>query len=172
MRPFNFLLFGIMATVLALPGIVRADEVRKRIQYGWSAFEGAGYWAVFDDDEVVYFGYSGGAKPELPAWRWTDADHREGEAHYHVPGAYARAVAVAQAARKDPKLKPPPAHEPNCLDAGYDYFWLIPDSKKPTLEVDGCYDSGTKRERSFYQRVQQLQAALDDALSFKPSPSE
>ncbi|MBT8457311.1 MAG: hypothetical protein KJO15_14540 [Alphaproteobacteria bacterium] len=160
----------ILAFVMMIPpiGDARADDAR--IGWGWGAtIEGFGYWSVYPDDTMQYFGAIAGAEHEMKGWQWTDEDLQEGRALFRSPGVWDRALAVAETARADPVLNNPPDYEPQCLDAGIDDFWLDLDAAKPTFSIDGClwvYPK-TFKQRRYAKRATKLIEDLSAALQTK-----
>ena len=108
-----------------------------------------------------------GEAPDTPGWVPAEDYYSGGQVRFHVTGAYARALAVAAEARDDPAFARTSRFKTDCFDAGTKQYWLEPNEKRPTVEVDGCIrhsDRATHADRAFAERARRLEADLRKAI--------
>ncbi len=151
-------LLMLMLMLVALPA--QADVIR--FGYGGSIF-GGGMWQIADDDSVTFSAYGIEGGPSLrPGWVWQNRKVKQGYITTVLPGAFARASAIAQKGIGDARLGRAPDYRTNCTDAGS----FIVEVDIPTLTyaatVDGCVAGAQDVPRRVRAHHDALKAVTDE----------
>lgn len=162
----RFISVAILLVLIATPGW--ADLIR--FGHGGSIFGGAS-WEIRSDDTVIFAAYGIDCGRSLnPDWVWTNTATKSGSVSTVVPGAYARAMAIALRRIQKANLGPAPAYHSNCTDAGQ--FTVDVESRDLTYSaaMDACVENGDnapRRVKRYYKALKDITDEIHQALQLE-----